>query len=75
MPMPDKIAAALENLIRWYGRHRIAWRLYVQAVQESRLDDDPIPSDQELRERAKQIEEGLYQEHLAEKPLPSRVRP
>ena len=39
-------------LLRWYGRRRIAWCLYVHDVQEKRFDDEPLAPDAERKARA-----------------------
>lgn len=68
--MQLSIMRVIENIVRWYGRRRIAWRLYIHAVQDARWDDDPLPSDQELAERAKRIEAAMHREHLVQKDPP-----
>ena len=70
--MQIRIVRMIENMTRGYGRRRIAWRLYIHAVQDARWNDDPLPSNQELAERAKRIEAAMYREHLAQKDPPRR---
>jgi len=66
--MRKRFFDALERFVRWYGRRKIAWRLYIHAVQDARYDDEDLPSNQEIDARAHSIERQMHHHFIASPP-------